>query len=131
MDKAERVEKIFMDCLFKDEEIKDGKAPSDAVLVEGLVSKFGFHPTRLASHQAEIEKELLEFDDDFYTGKGGGMTFLNFCNTKDGEQWGEHRNMEQLITLGIAIKKVKYCLPRSMWNALPGGVPYVSIDLRK
>ena len=126
MEKAERVEKLFLDCLFRDEEIRDG-IPEDAVTVEGLINKFGFHPGRLASHQKEIEKELSDFDDKFYIGKGGGHSFLNLCYTKDGEQWGEHRNMEQLICLGVAVKKVQYCLPRDMWSMLPGGMPYISI----
>ena len=37
--------------------------------------------------------------------------------------------MEQLFVLGMGLGLVKYGLPRSMWNVLPGGMPYISIDL--
>ena len=39
--------------------------------------------------------------------------------------WGEHRSFEALVTLGIAIGKVKYIIPEEMWVFLPGSVPYV------
>lgn len=35
--------------------------------------------------------------------------------------------MEQLVSLGIGIKKVKYCMPKEMWSILPGGMPYFMI----
>jgi len=53
------------------------------------------------------------------------------CMDKHGVQWGEHRNIEQLVVLGIAAKMVKYCMPRDMWGILPGGMPYIAIDTEK
>lgn len=35
--------------------------------------------------------------------------------------------VEQLVQLGIALGKVKYCLPREAWKNLPGGVPYFMV----
>ncbi len=37
--------------------------------------------------------------------------------------------MEALVVLGIASGFVKYPMPREMWSALPGGMPYIVIDL--
>lgn len=126
---AKRVDKIFMDSLFRKEEVIDGKPIVEPLKVEGIVNNFGFHPDRVKSHEEEIIQILKELPDEFRKDKGGGWTFLNACNTKDGEQWGEHRNMEQLFCMGIAIGKVNYTLPREMWGALPGGMPYLVIDI--
>lgn len=45
--------------------------------------------------------------------------------TKEGNQWGEHLNMEQLVVLGVASGNLQYCLPKQMWSMLPGGMPLV------
>ena len=130
---SERVEAIFCDCLFCDEEITDGKPPEDAILVKGIVSNFGMHPNRVGEHKEEIRELLNLMPDSFHTGedKGGGTSFLNLCMTKDERQWGEHRNMEQLVVLAIAADLGKYCMPREMWSMFPGGVPYVAFDTRE
>ena len=119
---AKNVETIFMDCLFRDDE-----DTSKAVIVEGILNQFGFHPDRLESHKQAIAEMLAELPDEFQSDKGGGWSFLNACMTKAGEQWGEHQNMEQLFTLGIATKKANWLMPRKMWKALPGGMPYVVV----
>jgi len=98
--------------------------------VEGVRSKFGFHPRRIKTHENQIIEFLQELPPQFHKNSGGGWSFLNLCNTKDGEQWtGFHLRMEQLVCLGMAIGKMKYLLPKEVWSALPGGMPYVMIDL--
>ena len=119
---AENVETIFRDCLFR-----DGEDTSQAKIVEGVVSKFGFHPTRLETHKSEIAEMLDGLPDEFRADKGGGWSFLNARMTKSGDQWGEHRNIEQLLTLGIATEQAKMLMPREMWNVLPGGMPYFAV----
>lgn len=55
-------------------------------------------------------------------------SFLNLCTREDGTQWtGSHATMEQLVCLGVGAGKMKYLLPRSMWNILPGGMPYLAV----
>lgn len=49
------------------------------------------------------------------------------CLFRDGEQWGEHRNIEQLLVLGIGTKQAKMLMPRDTWAALPGGMPYFMV----
>jgi hypothetical protein len=81
------------------------------------------------SHKDEIKSMLLELDDNFLESKGGGWSFLNMCTTKDGTLWTSfHRKMEQLCMLAIGTKTGKWVIEdRSIWYALPGGVPYFVI----
>ena len=117
---SENVEKIFMDCLFK-----KGENTENAILVEGITSKFGFHPERIKHYSNDIEEMLYQLPKEFKKQHGGGMSFLNACNNLNGEQWtGFHRIMEQLFAIGMASGKVKCLMPRDMWSLLPGGMPY-------
>jgi hypothetical protein len=117
---AEHVNAVFMDCLFR-----DGEDTSKHVKAEGIVRDVGFHPERLESHKAEIVAMLDELPEQFHEKSGGGWSFLNACNDKHGNQWtGLHQTMEQLFQLGIGVGKVKSLMPRAMWGALPGGMPF-------
>jgi hypothetical protein len=131
MNLATRVETVLKDCLYKDGEFEGDTPPADAVIAEGVISKFAFHPDRLASHKADIAALCNELPDAFQLKGGGGWTFLNLCQTKDGELWGEHRNCEQLVALAVASGQGGYPMPREMWNVLPGGMPYVYFDTRQ
>lgn len=120
---SERVTEIFMDCLFR-----EGEDTSEHVPVHGIVTNAGFHPERLESHRREIGQMLCELPLEFQKSGGGGWSFLNACNDKEGNQWtGLQQTMEQLFLLGIAIGQAKFQLPRDMWSALPGGMPYVVV----
>ena len=122
---AQKVETIFMDCLFK-----EGEDTSDYIKAEGVMRIVGFHPKRLASHKTEIDEMLGGLPDEFQKSGGGGWSFLNACNDKNGNQWtGLHQTVEQLFLLGIATERVKIQLPREVWAALPGGMPYLVVDL--
>lgn len=126
---AGKVHEILMDSLFRDEEITPGQTPANAVVVEGLMRKIGLHKERLESHRTEIQELLAELPDNFHKSKGGGWTFLNGCMDKDGNQWGEQMNVDELVMLGAALGIARYQLPREMWSALPGGVPYFVVEL--
>lgn len=128
---AQNVDKVMRDCLFKPEEIIGGKPPADAVIVEGVRGKFGLHKARLESHRGDVESMLEELPEQFMIEKGGGWSFLNACMTRDGNQWGEHRDMNALFVLGQGLGVVKCQLPREMWDILPGGVPYYSVTLER
>ncbi len=119
---ANNVTTILRDCLFK-----DGESQDNPIFVEGLVSDFGFHPKRIESHKENIIDMLSQLPENFRIDKGGGWSFLQACDDNNGNQWGEHRNMEALFVLGLAIQKVKLVTPKEMWPALPGGMPYYAI----
>jgi hypothetical protein len=121
---AERVQKVFLACLFK-----DGEDHGKYVPVPGITTNVGFHPGRIEEHKAEIAEMLGELPDEFKESGGGGMSFLNACNDKHGNQWtGMHRAMEQLFQLGLAAGKAACLMPREMWGALPGGMPYYVVN---
>jgi hypothetical protein len=123
---AANVEEVIKDCLFC-----EGEDISNAVKVEGVIHNFGFHPERLEKHAGDIREMLEELPDGFKPGKGGGMSFLSACETKDGTQWGEHPDIERLFVLGLATKQAALCLPRAMWHVLPGGMPYFCVTPRE
>lgn len=111
------VDKVFRECLFE-----DGEDTTNHVKACGVRTNVGFHPGRLEERKPDIVSMLGQLSDDFT--KNGGMSFLNACITKEGEHWGEHPTVDQLLCLGLAIDKIEYCFPRENWNVLPGGMPY-------
>lgn len=128
---ASRVFAIGADCMYTEAEllacpryVREGKPPDEAIVVSGIVHKFGFHPKRLEGYRAEIIEMLKELPDQFWESKGGGWSFLNGCHTRTGEQWGEHRDLEILTCLGQGLKLVEIPLSREVWAMLPGGLPY-------
>lgn len=100
--------------------------PRDAVFVDGLVRRFAFHPERIKAAKPEVDALLRELSIHFQIGDGGGATFLNGCLDKNGEQWGEHRDVEALVALGIGVGSASWVL-RDMADALPGGVPFFEV----
>lgn len=134
---ANRVPEIFLDCLFVDGEvttfrgasISGGAVPADAIPVSGIMGNYMFNPVRVETHRDEITSMLLNLPEPFMKSKGGGWSFLNACQDRNHEQWtGLHQTMDQLFTLGQAIGRVSNLLPREMWSALPGGMPYYMVN---
>lgn len=133
---ANRVEEILKDCLydesevqtFKDNNMEGHAVPADAVPAEGIMARFLFNPAKLEANRAEITDMLLQLPEPFMKSKGGGWSFLQACVDKNGEQWtGLHQTMDRLFTLGIAIGRAKNLLPRAIWSAMPGGMPYFMV----
>lgn len=120
---SENVHNVFMDCLFKTDE------PTEAqVKAEGILLRVGFNPDRLHDHKQDIRDMLQDLPEDFQTGKGGGMSFLNMCMDKNKDQWtGMHNTQDELVTLGLATKQLNFLIPRNMWSAFPGGMPYIAV----
>lgn len=130
---ASHVEEILKDCLFTDAEMSDpDMPPAGAVLVDGLIHNFAFHPDRLESHAREIGDLLACLPTEFQPASvgGGGWTFLNACVDVEGRQWGEHRDIERLICLGIGTKQAEWQM-KNMASVLPGGVPYFGVKVRR
>lgn len=123
---TDAVRAIARKVLFKDDEITDGKPPENAIIVDGIMRKYAFHPERVAAAKPEIDALLAELPDAFRKDKGGGWSFLNACMDKNDNQWGEHPDMEMLICLGIAAKSASWVM-KDMANILPGGMPYFEV----
>lgn len=126
---SQRVEDILRYCLFKHSEIimAEGELPDDAVMVEGVVTMYGFHPERLEEKREDVVELIEELVfDEFLVGEGGGQSFLNLCKNREGEQWTSfHKVMEALLLLAMGLDLAGYCAPPEMWDAFPGGMPYV------
>lgn len=121
---AKNVTDIFMNCLFNDGEDTEGY-----VLGEGVMHNVGFHPDRLKSSEESIVLMLGELSDTFKKEGGGGTSFLQMCEDKNGHQWADlHQTMDQLVCLGYAVGKLKFLMPRESWVLLPGGMPYIVIE---
>lgn len=129
----ERVVEVLRDCLFTNEEMPSAEVPEGAVIVEGIINHFGFHPERLESHRDEVTTMLQSLPLQFRTtavGGGGGWSFLNACQDANDVQWtGLHRTMDALFVLGIGLDLAAWLLPREMWDAFPGGMPYVVVKV--
>jgi hypothetical protein len=124
----EEVEAALVDCLYRPEEIDGDNVPDGVVAVEGITSKYGFHPERLEGHRTQVAGWLSLLPKQFREEEGGGWSFLNACNQEGGTQWtGLHQRMEQLFCLGMGLGLVECQLPREVWPSLPGGVPYYAI----
>ena len=120
---AERVDEILEKCL--------AGRPDTGLIVEGILHKFEFDPKQITRHEQEIGEMLDQLPLEFHAdcdGGGAGMSFLQACVDKHGNQWGEHVVMEGLFALGIATGRVSFSLPREMWPLLPGSMPYFTIN---
>lgn len=146
---SENVKKIFLDCLLSDEDMKRMEFPEPEkvtpalarekglIVVEGVTHTVALNPGPLQRNREDIRSMLdqlrLEFRDrrDVLEGAGGGWSFLNLCDRRDGTQWTDlHLRMEELVILGEAAGYVQCRIPREMWRLLPGGMPYYVVDLR-
>lgn len=131
---AENVKAIFVDCLppaltaTQVAAVKEGIPPEGYKIHESVMLKGCLSEAKIAEHRGSIADMLNELPDQFHASKGGGWTFLNACEDKHGNQWGEQRTVDTLLCLGIAAGLAKIQFPRAMWNSLPGGVPYFQVD---
>jgi len=130
----ENVNATFRSSLFTDEEVSNlsqEELLEKSVVVDGIRSKIGFNPDRIEELRDDITSMLGQFNKNFYSkdvGGEAGWSFLNMCKDKNGHLWtGMHNIMDKLIMLGLAIKGLKYCMPRDMWNVFPGEMPYIEI----
>lgn len=124
--KASEVSRIFIDCLFP-ENYMELPMDTKCIMVEGITRTFGFKADKIEEHVSEIKALLDELQPEFHEEIGGGYTFMSMPFDKNGTQWGEQINAQELMVLGIAAGWAKYLMPRPLWVAFPGGVPYIMI----
>lgn len=128
------VRSVFEDSLMTEEDMEatfkeTGDFPA-TVTVEGLVRTVVFDAGRLEKNRDKVINLLRGLPDEFARNKGGGWSFLNACQDRDGELWsGFHRDAEALLMLGMGLNLCGRLGPREMDSALPGGVPYFVTDL--
>ena len=127
MIKVERINEILKDCLFRPDELNEAGGLDDmslAALVEGVTVSVGLNKERLETYRDEVQEMVDQLPDSFRTENGD--SFVNMCVTKDGAQWGEHPNMQELMFLSVGLDLMESTLPRPLWGAA-GGVPVLRI----
>ena len=120
---TENVNKVTDECA--------GIGP-DSFEVEGIVRSFRFSKAALDRHREDIIDMLHHLPHQFRRDDGGGWSFLMACDREDGTRWTDiHRVMEQLLALGLGVGAATLTLPRDLWGALPGSVPYFTVESRR
>jgi hypothetical protein len=99
------------------------------LIVEGITAKFGFNREVLESYREDVITIMREMPPVFFEGVGGGQSFLNLCVTRENRPWGEHRDMERLMVLGMGLDLIECVFARPMWGLLPGNMPYLSFKI--
>ncbi len=128
------VNKTIMACLYNHEDVAESAAlgvASEPCLVQSVILRVDFSAAKVQRQKHNIKSMLDELPLVFHpeaAGGGGGMSFLQMCVTRDGEQWGEHRSCDELVALGLAAGFCTFPMERSMWPVLPGGMPYICVD---
>jgi hypothetical protein len=119
-----RVQTMIQECLSGSKDV--------GIPVEGVMATYVLLPEKLAQHRAEIVSMLEQLPEEFFTDGGGGWSFLNLCQTADGDLWtGMHQTVDVLCVLAFGLDLGKWLMPRPIWSALPGGLPYVAFDRPK
>jgi len=119
---AKTVHDTFLKCLFE-----EGEDTTSHIKAEGVMINIGFNPKKIEENKETIKQLLDELPENFRKEVGGGYSFLAAAEDKHGNQWGEHSNIDELLTLGLASGNVEYLMPRALWGTLPGGMPYFVI----
>lgn len=107
------------------------EVPERLVILRVIARTFGFVRAKLEERAQDITDMLDQLPVEFSPEPGGGTSFLQGGETRDGVQWGEHTDMEELFALGMAIGRVRCLAPRKLWGMLPGGMPYYCVDTSK
>lgn len=124
---ANEVEKVYVDCLVESATMLESLG---VVAVEGVLHKHAFLREQLDGHRETIVGWLRQMPDEFHESRGSGWSFMNACNTKDGEQWtGLHQRMDQLFAMGQGLGVVKCAVPRKMWFVFPDSMPYYTVNV--
>lgn len=76
---SKRVEEIFKDCLFSEDEIKDEIPTKEFSVATGVMGKAVFNTEKLNQHKPEILEMIDEVDNI-----EKGPHFLNMCIARDG-----------------------------------------------
>lgn len=118
---SERIDVILGSCLAEDGNI-----------FNGVLHDYAINTKLLEPFRSEVRAMIDLLPTEFLLEDGGGWSFLNLCQTKDGVLWtGLHLQCERLFILALALG---YALPlagtRDFWKVLPGGLPYVQFTLR-
>lgn len=119
---VEHVKEIFFDCFLPEKYTDDTKV----IPVKTVTGNFGFDPEKIEKHAVDIQQMISQLSSNFDE-VNEGYTFMNLpFKGENNEQWGEQIDGDRLMALGVASGWMKFTIEdKYLWQALPGGVPYV------
>ena len=126
---TDRVRTVYAKC-FRPE----GSKALHRVTVEGWLLRHTFSVRWLQTHREDIIRMLLCLPEGLRADEGNGGTIglmvLRGQQTK--EVWTKDMSdVEKLLALGLASGLMSFCAPRNRWASLPGGFPYVRVEITK
>lgn len=88
---------------------------------------------RLQEHREEIIRMLLSLHDDFRAdSRGGGGSVVMAMVRGNGKRWTDDpKDVEKLIALGLGVGLLTFPAPREQWSRLPGGLPYIRVEITR
>ena len=134
----EYIDNLMKECLMEErdprfneisERLKSGEDVEGFIFVHGVMFRVAFEQKKIDQEREVIAQMLNQLPEEFHK-EEAGYSFLYACMDRDENQWGEHGDIDALICLGLAAGMVKFPFPREVWGALPGGVPYFSVNTK-
>lgn len=127
---SKRVEEIFKDCLFSEDEIKDEMPTKEFSVATGVMGKAVFNTEKLNQHKPEIVEMIDEVENI-----DQGVHCLQMCVRKDGSIWTNYEgDLDCLMMLGLAteVLEVPLNIPRDEWyEFFSTAFPYVKKNNEK
>ena len=119
----DRVKEIFQDCLLKKDEIVRGKPCVDFTKIDPISKNFSgfqiaFSNARLGTYSTEINAMLDQLPESLHEGKGNGAPLVQACRNGAGLWTTKLGYAEELVMLGMGIKRVDFCLARNAHDSL-------------
>lgn len=96
---------VFSGYKKEDEEVKGlnpDEAPKGAIIVNGVLGRYGFHPQRIENYRDKVVAWLELLPREFK--EGGGWSLLNAYQQENGVQWtGQQALVERLFCLAMGL----------------------------
>lgn len=100
------------------------------VTVEGWLLKHTFSVPQLHRSRETIIRMLLCLPEGLRADVGRGGTVGIMAMRNDNTPWSvDMADIEKLLALGLASGLMSFCTIRDRWANLPGGLPYVRVDI--
>ena len=101
------------------------------VEVEGIIARHTLLKKRLDMHRGDVLEMLAELPSGFHAPEHRGWSVAEMILDRHGTMWTtEMPTIEKLCVLGIGLGLAHWCSPRSTWSRLPGGLPYIVVELQ-
>jgi hypothetical protein len=119
---AENVQAVFTSSLARTAEATPN------LRVRGVYNEVYLSLVRLSAHRDDVCGFLGRLSTRFYADRGGGHSYAAMGYRRDGEHWGGRPDVERLVTLGLGLGLVDFCLDRSLWHLFPSALPFLRLS---